>query len=58
MFGSIGLPELVLLVPMMVMGLLPLIIAVWALVTLQRIRTEQQTMQMKLDAIARQLSRP
>jgi hypothetical protein len=53
----IGMPELTVV---LVIGLLwgvPIAAAIWALVTLQRIRSEQQAVQLKLDTIERLLQR-
>jgi hypothetical protein len=55
MFGSLGVPELVVL---LVIGLfygVPIAGAIWAIITLQRIRTDQQVMGSRLEAIERLL---
>ena len=55
MFGSLGVPELVVL---LVIGLfygVPIAGAIWAIITLQRIRTEQQAMGSRLETIERLL---
>ena len=55
MFGSIGLPELLVVLMIGVFWLVPLAAAVWALVTLHRIRTGQQAIEIKLETIERML---
>ena len=52
-----GLPELIVVLVVAVTSLLPLVIAVWAIVTLQRVRDGQRNIEAKLDALSRQLSR-
>jgi hypothetical protein len=55
MFGSIGAPEFVVL---LIIGLfygLPIAGAIWAIITLQRIRREQQAMGVRLETIERLL---
>ena len=55
MFGSLGMPELIVL---LIIGLfygLPIAGAIWAIITLQRIRTEQQAMGSRLETIERLL---
>lgn len=55
---TIGVPELTILIMLGVLWVIPVLAAIWALVTLYRIRAEQHTVQVKLDAIERLLSRP
>ena len=57
MFGSIGVPELLVILLACAFWLLPIAAAIWALVTLQRIRTNQQAMQDRLTAIEQLLKR-
>lgn len=52
-----GLPELLIMLVVVVASLLPVALAVWALVTLQRVRDGQRSIESKLDALSRQLSR-
>jgi len=55
MFGSVGAPEVVVL---LVIGLfygVPIAGAIWAIVTLQRIRSEQRAMGVRLETIERLL---
>jgi hypothetical protein len=54
---SIGLPELFLIIMFSGIGLLPIAVAVWAIVALHRVRVSQQAMQAKLDNIERLLQR-
>ena len=53
--GPLGMPELVILFGVGVVWLLPVAAAIWALVTLQRVRSAQQAMALKLDSIERLL---
>lgn len=55
MMGSVGVPELVMVLLFSVFWLIPLGAAVWALVTLHGIRTGQQAMASRLEAIERLL---
>lgn len=48
-------PELFLVLVIGVMWIIPLAAAVWALVTLYRIRATQEDMRQKLDGLARLL---
>ncbi len=57
MFGSIGLPELMLLPLLLVFWVLPIAVAIWAVVTLHRIRASQLEMQAKLQALEQLLQR-
>ena len=56
MFGRIGLPEILILLMMSVFWVIPLVAAVWALVTLYRVRRDQEAMLTKLNAIERRLA--
>jgi hypothetical protein len=56
--GTVGIPELLILLMFGVFWLVPVAAAIWALVTLYRIRAEQQAVQLKLDAIERLLRQP
>jgi hypothetical protein len=59
MFGSAGIPELVVVLVMVVFWLVPLAAGIWALVTLQRLAAGQQQIKAQLEAIERRLnSRP
>ncbi len=57
MFGSIGIPELLILPMILIIWLLPIAVAVWAVVTLHRIRASQLEMQTKLNALEHLLQR-
>ncbi len=57
MFGSIGIPELLLIPLFLLIWVLPIAVAVWAIVTLSRIRASQLEMQAKLNALE-QLLKP
>jgi hypothetical protein len=55
MFGSVGMPELIAL---LVIGLfygVPLVAGIWALVTLYRIRQDQEAIGVRLQTIERLL---
>ena len=52
-----GLPELLIVLVVAVASLLPVVLAVWALITLQRVRDGQRSIESKLDALTRQLPR-
>ncbi len=57
MFGSIGIPELLILPLILLVWVLPIAVAVWAIVTLHRIRASQLEMQGKLNALEQLLKR-
>jgi hypothetical protein len=54
---GLGGPELLLLLIIAPMWLIPVVAGVWALITLQRLRTGQDAVQKKLDAIQSMLQR-
>jgi hypothetical protein len=54
---SLGIPELMILLVLVGVYLIPVAAAVWALVTLRRIRDGQQALQVRLDTIERLLQR-
>lgn len=56
MFGSIGIPELVIAVLILVSWLVPLAAAIWVVVTLQRLKTGQDDIRARLGAIERLLA--
>jgi hypothetical protein len=51
--GPLGFPELVTIFLIFALWLLPVIAGIWALFTLQRLRTGQQAMAVKIDHIER-----
>jgi len=53
----LGIPELIVIFVVGLVWVIPVAAAVWGLVTLQRIRVEQQAVQVKLDTIERLLQR-
>jgi type IV secretory pathway VirB3-like protein len=57
MVGSIGMPELIILLTVSMIWAVPLAVAVWAVVTLSRLRTDQQAMKATLESIERDLRR-
>jgi hypothetical protein len=50
-FGTIGVPELLLILMFSALWLVPIAAAIWALVTLRRVRATQLEMQDRLVAI-------
>jgi hypothetical protein len=52
-----GMPELLIVLVVAVTSLLPIVLVVWAIITLQRVRDGQRTIESKIDALARQLPR-
>ena len=54
---GLGLPELLLVLIVGATWLIPIAAGVWALITLQRLRTGQDALQRKLDAIQSMLQR-
>lgn len=57
MFGRIGVPEIIVLLIMSAFWVIPLVAAVWAIVTLYRVRRDQETLLAKLDVIEKRLPR-
>ena len=57
MFGRIGVPEIVVLLILAASWVIPLAGAVWAIVTLYRVRRDQETLLAKLDVIEKRLPR-
>ena len=55
--GPLGFPELIILLVVASIWLVPLAVLVWAVVTLQRIRTTQDEMRSRLDNIERSVQR-
>ena len=55
MFGSIGAPELVVILFIGLIWGLPIVAGVWALFTLHRIHAGQQAIERRLEAIERVL---
>ena len=53
--GALGIPELIVLLGIMATSAIPLIIAIWVVVTLYKMRGEQQAMRRSLENIERQL---
>jgi hypothetical protein len=54
---GIGIPEIIVLMVFSGIGLLPIGVAVWAIVVLNRVRVGQEALQAKLDSIERLLHR-
>jgi hypothetical protein len=55
--NAVGMPEVIVLLPFLVISLVPVAAGIWALVTLHRIRTGQQMLQAKVESIERLLQR-
>jgi hypothetical protein len=55
MSGSVGLPELLIILTFGMFWLVPIAAAVWAGVTLHRIRIDQQAIGVRLETIERLL---
>jgi hypothetical protein len=53
MFGSVGLPELLIVLVVGVFCLLPIVAGIWGLVMLIRILSNQQSINARLDALER-----
>lgn len=58
MFGSIGVPELLIVMMVSCLWLVPIIAVVWVIVTLSRIRSGQQAIETRLAQIEQRLQRP
>jgi hypothetical protein len=55
---SLGVPELIVVLVITAFGLLPWVIGIWALVTLQRVKEGQRAIESKLDALSSRVARP
>lgn len=55
MFGSIGMPELMVILLIGLFYGVPIIVGVWAVITLQKIRTGQEAIGVRLATIERLL---
>jgi hypothetical protein len=53
MFGSLGLPELLIVLVVGVLCLLPIVAGIWGLVMLIRILSNQQSINTRLDTLER-----
>jgi hypothetical protein len=53
MFGSLGMPELVVILMIGLFYGVPLVAAIWAIVTLYRIRVDQEAIGARLQTIER-----
>ena len=56
--GGFGGSEMFVLVMIGTIGLLPWVLGIWALVTLQRVKEGQRAIESKLDALSSRLTRP
>ena len=56
MFGSIGVPELIVAIVLAMSWLIPIAVVVWIVVTLSRIRTAQDSIRARLEAIEHSLT--
>jgi type IV secretory pathway VirB3-like protein len=55
MYGSIGIPELVIVLAVSGFWLIPVAAAVWVVLTLNRLRNDQQAIRASLESIERTL---
>jgi len=55
MIGSIGIPELLIILTLSVVWLVPVIVAIWLIVTVYRIRADQQVIRSKVESLEREL---
>lgn len=55
MVGGIGMPELLMVLFVGMFWLVPVVAVVWAVLTLQRVRTDTHAIATRLDAIERLL---
>jgi type IV secretory pathway VirB3-like protein len=56
MFGSIGIPELLIILVISGFWLIPVAAAVWVVLTLNRLRNDQQAIRASVESIQRTLS--
>jgi hypothetical protein len=56
--GSIGVPEVMIVVVLTFFWAFPIAAAIWAIVALHRLQRGQEAIQQRLDAIARALPPP
>jgi hypothetical protein len=54
---GVGLPELIVILVIFVLYLVPIAAAAWALYTLQRIRSGQEVIRLRLELLERTLQR-
>ena len=55
--AGLGLPELIIILVLGLIYLIPIAAAIWALVTLQRIRSGQEVIRLRLEMLERTLQR-
>jgi hypothetical protein len=55
--AGLGLPELIIILVLGLVYLIPIGAAIWALVTLQRIRSGQEVIRLRLEMLERTLQR-
>ena len=55
--GSIGVPELIVVVMIFISGVLPIAAAVWAVITLHKMRVDQQATRRTVENIEQLLQR-
>ena len=56
MFGSVGIPELLIILVISGFWLIPVAVAVWVVLTLNRLRNDQQAIRASVESIQRTLS--
>jgi len=54
---GLGVPELIIILVLGLIYLIPIAAAIWALVTLQRIRSGQEVLRLRLELLERTLQR-
>jgi hypothetical protein len=54
---GLGVPELIIILVLGLVYLIPIVAAIWALVTLQRIRSGQEVIRLRLEMLERTLQR-
>jgi hypothetical protein len=57
MAGMTGFPELLIIMVLVLFWIIPIAAAVWALYTLQRIRSGQEVIRLRLELLERTLQR-
>lgn len=55
MFGPIGIPELIIVLMVSGVWLIPVGMAIWMVVTLNRVRADQQVIRGRLESLEREL---
>jgi hypothetical protein len=56
--NGLGVPELIVIVFTLVLGLVPFVVMVWAVLTLREVQQSQESIARRLEAIEQLLRRP